>query len=212
MDGLQSLSSLQSLWLGKNKIEEIGGGTSTYCVSFCLLTGHCAHTRIHASIRSIVKSHTVLCTHLITYCGTRLSHHIPPSWPPPYLTGIGSHSLLRQLDIQNNRLTSIGSALLPLSNLSELYLACNAIETVAGLPNSLRLNTVDLSNNPITSLEGIQQVNFLFLLLQKNYFFFAFFLSFFAFCVFSAKFSSTLSHASTHTHPTLSHALIHTLP
>jgi Leucine-rich repeat (LRR) protein len=165
----------------KIKSKKLAEVRQSVCLSVCLLTVHSAHTYKHASICSIAKSHTVRCTHLITYCCRRLSHHIPPSFPPPSLSGISSHSLLRQLDIQNNRLTTIGSALLPLSNLSELYLACNAIETVAGLPNSLQLNTVDFSNNPINSLEGIQQVNFQFFSLQKNFFFLHFFLSFFCF-------------------------------
>ena len=75
------------------------------------------------------------------------------------ILGIENLLSLRQLDIQNNRLRSIGTRLLSLSNMAELYLACNAIESVCGLPQSAGLNTVDLSNNPIFSLEGIQQVN-----------------------------------------------------
>lgn len=75
------------------------------------------------------------------------------------ILGIENLLSLRQLDIQNNRLRSIGTRLLSLSNMAELYLACNAIESVCGLPQSVGLNTVDLSNNPIFSLEGIQQVN-----------------------------------------------------
>ena len=75
-----------------------------------------------------------------------------------YVTGIGQYKLLRQLDIQNNRLTSMGSEMLEMNYLEELYLACNGIETVEGLPRSSRLNTLDLSNNPLRSIQGIQEV------------------------------------------------------
>ncbi len=95
MQGLETLTALQSLWLGKNKIEEI--------------------------------------------------------------SNIGHFTVLRQLDVQNNRLTAIGSGLQELTALRELYLACNAIETVEGLPEGSPLSTVDLSTNPIRSLDGIQQ-------------------------------------------------------
>jgi protein phosphatase 1 regulatory subunit 7 len=47
--------------------------------------------------------------------------------------GIGSFLSLKQLDIQNNRLTSLGSELLGLTSLCELYLACNGLETVQGI-------------------------------------------------------------------------------
>lgn len=95
MEGLETLTALQSLWLGKNKIEEI----------------------------------------------SNLAHF----------------GVLRQLDVQNNRLTAIGSGLQELITLQELYLACNAIETVEGLPVGSPLSTLDLSTNPIKSLDGIQQ-------------------------------------------------------
>ena len=74
-------------------------------------------------------------------------------------SGVGQFSHLRQLDIQNNRLTSLGSELISLPSLCELYLACNAISTVEGLPPGSPLSTLDLSNNPLVSLEGIQQVS-----------------------------------------------------
>jgi protein phosphatase 1 regulatory subunit 7 len=93
MEGLESLSGMESLWLGKNKIEEIG-----------------------------------------------------------YVSHMKS---LRQLDVQNNRLKRIGIDLTELTNLKELYLACNAIENVEGLPAGSPLSTVDLSSNPLTSLAGI---------------------------------------------------------
>ena len=74
------------------------------------------------------------------------------------VTGIGQFKLLRQLDIQNNRLTSLGEEMLDMNYLEELYLACNGIESVQGLPRSSRLSTLDLSNNPLKSIQGIQEV------------------------------------------------------
>jgi Leucine-rich repeat (LRR) protein len=79
-------------------------------------------------------------------------------------TGIGQFKLLRQLDIQNNRLTSLGEEMLNMNYLEELYLACNGIESVQGLPRSSRLNTLDLSNNPLKSIQGIQEVRVVMLL------------------------------------------------
>ena len=37
MGGLETLTSLQSLWMGKNKIEELGGGKCRYSCTFTLL-------------------------------------------------------------------------------------------------------------------------------------------------------------------------------
>ena len=72
---------------------------------------------------------------------------------------------LRQLDVQNNRLKSIcedvgegeNSGIADLESLEELYLACNAIESTKGLPTRSPLNTVDLSTNQLSDLEGISQ-------------------------------------------------------
>ena len=108
------------------------------------------------------------------------------------ILGIENLINLKQLDIQNNRLTSIGTTLLSLSNMAELYLACNAIESVCGLPQSAVLNTVDLSNNPISSLEGIQQVNTYVL---KNVFYFLFLLSIIS-VLFTSIFFPRLSYIS----------------
>ena len=165
MNGLESLTSLQSLWLGKNKIEYISGG-----------------------IKNMHK--------------------------------------LRQLDIQNNRLTSLGDELSNHMNMEELYLAWNNITSLEGLPvtplllpvtpitldipsteeNTLsilpdipstnelstlppntpiitttstsslsatysKLSTLDLSNNPISNLDGIEnQMNLSELWLTKTEF------------------------------------------
>ena len=94
MSGLETLTSLQSLWLGKNKIEAIAG--------------------------------------------------------------IGHLPRLRQLDLQNNRLTGLGDGIVGLTSLEELYLACNSIGSIDGLPAGSPLSTLDLSTNQIASVEGIQ--------------------------------------------------------
>lgn len=72
------------------------------------------------------------------------------------IAGLESLAQLRQLDIQHNRLTSLGDGLLHLANLEELYLAWNAIDSLQGLPVPSSLNTVDLSKNNIVSLEGVE--------------------------------------------------------
>ena len=76
LEGVDHCVNLKSLWLGKNKIEEL------------------------KAIETLVH--------------------------------------LEQLDVQNNRLTSLGSSLRGLHSLKELYLACNSISTLGpngeGLP------------------------------------------------------------------------------
>lgn len=93
MEGLQHLTTLKSLWLGKNKIENIE------CVS--------------------------------------------------------QLKMLRQLDIQNNRLTELGEELIDLENLRELFLACNRITCPVGLPIQ-SLSILDLSSNNVGDVRGIE--------------------------------------------------------
>lgn len=73
------------------------------------------------------------------------------------ISGLEHLASLRQLDIQHNRLTTLGDGLLHLSQLEELYLAWNAIDSLVGLPNSPALGTVDLSKNRIACLDGVEQ-------------------------------------------------------
>ena len=84
------------------------------------------------------------------------------------ISGLENLIGLKQLDVQSNRLTSLGTGLNSLKNLSELYLASNQIKNVTGLPLFIEdgsneefndvLNTIDLSNNGLSSIEGIQQI------------------------------------------------------
>ena len=77
---------------------------------------------------------------------------------------IGHLSLLKKLDIQNNRLTRIEPGEIPSARLEELYLACNGLTSLEGFWGGdssdssppAHLHTVDLSRNPISSLAGIQ--------------------------------------------------------
>jgi Leucine-rich repeat (LRR) protein len=73
------------------------------------------------------------------------------------ISGLDTLVNLRQLDIQHNRLETLGDGLLHLSHLEELYLAWNNIPNLQGLPHPSSLNTVDLSKNQIATLEGVQQ-------------------------------------------------------
>lgn len=73
------------------------------------------------------------------------------------VTGLENLSNLEQLDIQNNRLTSLDGGLLKLHNLRELYLACNRIQTITNeLPIPSHLMVIDLSTNGLRSIEGIE--------------------------------------------------------
>lgn len=94
------------------------------------------------------------------------------------IKGLDTLVNLRQLDVQCNRLKSLGDGLSSLRNLSELYLAANEIEDLNGLPvfnlsseegsvvdadtgadvvlTNNNLTTIDLSNNKLTSIAGIE--------------------------------------------------------
>lgn len=63
---------------------------------------------------------------------------------------------LRRLDVQSNRLRGIGDALVPLVNLTELYLAHNAIESLQGLQTLKQLTTLVRFEtcHPIESAHG----------------------------------------------------------
>lgn len=75
------------------------------------------------------------------------------------ITGLEGLQNLKQLDIQNNRLTVL-EGLDNLVSLQELYLACNAISSLEGLPaNSPTLTTIDLSANKISNIDGIQHIS-----------------------------------------------------
>lgn len=102
MEGLEGLTALQSLWLGKNKITAI--------------------------------------------------------------TSVSHMKVLKQLDVQNNRLEHLGDELPQLVALQELYLASNGLTSLAGLPTSEqapKLGTIDLSRNRIASLSGIESLTLL---------------------------------------------------
>jgi Leucine-rich repeat (LRR) protein len=89
--------------------------------------------------------------------------------------------VLRQLDCQNNRLTTLswsdavaeeastascvkGSVaktivgIDKLKSLEELYLACNAITNLDGLPINSPLRTLDLSSNSVESVDGVERL------------------------------------------------------
>jgi protein phosphatase 1 regulatory subunit 7 len=66
---------------------------------------------------------------------------------------------LEQLDIQNNRLTSLDKGITHLHQLKELYLACNRIESIENeFPSPNELSTIDLSTNGLKSLVGAEQL------------------------------------------------------
>ena len=73
------------------------------------------------------------------------------------ITGLENLHHLEQLDIQNNRLTELGDGLRHMTKLRELYLACNKIGSVEGLPIGGALSTVDFSTNGLHNVEGIEQ-------------------------------------------------------
>lgn len=72
--------------------------------------------------------------------------------------GIGALQNLEKLDVQNNRLVCVLSGEVPLS-VRELYLACNGLASLEGglldLCAAGKLHTLDLSSNPLRSLEGV---------------------------------------------------------
>lgn len=71
---------------------------------------------------------------------------------------VGHLSKLRQLDVQNNRLTSLGNDLCKSTSLTELYLACNAIEWLAPSPAATDL-TSDISTDKVPYVEPTSYTN-----------------------------------------------------
>jgi protein phosphatase 1 regulatory subunit 7 len=74
------------------------------------------------------------------------------------ITGLTSPSLamsLTILDLKSNRIRNFGDGLKALTNLEELYISHNALESLSGLENNLKLRTLDISNNKIDSLAGL---------------------------------------------------------
>ena len=75
-----------------------------------------------------------------------------------HVSCVSQMSQLAQLDVQNNRLTSL-EGMQDLPRLEELYLAHNRIETLEHLPRptaGATLKTVDLSSNGVRSLAGAE--------------------------------------------------------
>lgn len=71
--------------------------------------------------------------------------------------GIGALPALEKLDVQNNRIVCVPTGEVPAS-VRELYLACNGIPALGGLLEltaASNLQTLDLSSNPLRSLEGV---------------------------------------------------------
>jgi protein phosphatase 1 regulatory subunit 7 len=158
MGAVAACPLLEELYVAQNKLRKIEGIDRLQCLKILDLGAN--------RIRSLKD------------CGLHHLVNLESLWlgknKIELIEGIGNLSKLRKLDVQNNRLTSIGGtgdaaaaaaagdggedvgiAMLP--SLEELYLACNAITDVKGLPLGSPLNTVDLSTNQISSLEGIEQ-------------------------------------------------------
>eukprot|EP00892_Ulva_mutabilis_P001629 jgi/Ulvmu1/11467/UM077_0010.1 len=68
--------------------------------------------------------------------------------------GLDTLTNLRQLSLQANRLESIGG-LEALTALEELYLSQNGIHCISGLESLALLKVIDLAYNPITKVEGL---------------------------------------------------------
>lgn len=78
-----------------------------------------------------------------------------------YIPDLSKLQSLRQLDIQSNRLTELGTGLLQLTGLEELYLACNNLQSLDGLPNSTdgpSLNTLDVTTNGISNTDSLSHL------------------------------------------------------
>jgi len=65
-------------------------------------------------------------------------------------------SHLSKLSLQSNRIVDIGTGLLALTSLTELYLSENGIERISGLHTLVNLHTLDLSINRISELDGLE--------------------------------------------------------
>ena len=124
-------------------------------VSGHVLASHTAKSCAAASSRSSASSQRV--------ADKPAKHHRPPPAGCPLLPGIVAANApgrdMRQLaclNLQLERLTSLGSALKPCSALVHLSLAHNSLTSVAGISHCRCLTKLDLSHNALKSLEGLQ--------------------------------------------------------
>ena len=77
-------------------------------------------------------------------------------------------SNLKELDLNDNQLTSIPESIGNLTKLERLYLQNNQLTSLEGIENLTNLKVLKLSNNELTSLEGIKNLTNLEVLKLSN--------------------------------------------
>ena len=169
MGAVASCPLLEELYIAQNKLRKIEGLEGMIHLKILDLGANRIRSMAGASL------HT-LCNLESLWLGKNKIERIQ---------GVNTLINLRKLDVQNNRLKSIrglqeegkveeisegageeggngedgegGNGIADLPALEELYLAFNGIENVDGLPEGSPLHTVDLSNNPLSDVDGIEK-------------------------------------------------------
>lgn len=72
------------------------------------------------------------------------------------ITGLSMQRSLEKMSIQSNRLLSMGTGLAHCTQLTELYLSHNGITSTTGLVGLVNLQILDLGNNQIEHVEGME--------------------------------------------------------
>jgi protein phosphatase 1 regulatory subunit 7 len=164
-----SVPLLEELYLAQNKLREVKGLEGL----IHLKTLDLGANRIRVSFSSIVLIIVaccclVLCIFSFSFSfqvieGLETNTSLKSLWlgknKIERVSGLESLHSLEQLDIQNNRLTSLDKGITHLHKLKELYLACNRIESIENeFPSPNELSTIDLSTNGLKSLVGAEQL------------------------------------------------------
>jgi protein phosphatase 1 regulatory subunit 7 len=146
--GLSTLVELQSLWLGKNKLSQICD--IDYLPKLRQLD--CQNNRLttlfweNSDNDDIIKEKDNNTNNIDDDDATNVNgKEIEGSC-------LGSNDLEEEQHVYSSNI-----GIENLKSLEELYLACNAIRNINGLPKNSPLKTIDLSTNQIETLDGIEE-------------------------------------------------------
>jgi len=169
--GLEYLTSVKKLDLGKNQIKEIKGLESLNTLKKLNLSGN-QISEIKGLKRLENLTNLDLGNNRITKIynlesQTKLEFMWLYGNNIRVIKGLENLQNLKRLDIRNNKITEI-AGLENLKNLGGLNLMNNQIKEIKGLENLTKLKDLFLQNNQITELKGLENLKWLKLLDIRN--------------------------------------------
>ena len=146
---MDTLRSLEELWLGKNRVPELK-------VSYCCEDSCIANTIKNLSSLSNLKILSVPSNHLSTISGLEALLNLEELYishnDVTEISGLDNNHKLRVLDISSNAITNL-SNLQHLKELEELWASSNRLSSFMEVEKELkdkeRLNTVYFEGNPL---------------------------------------------------------------